>query len=388
MKIAIIDCFAGISGDMTLGALINAGVPVKHIVTEIKKLGLSDFEIKTKTTQRHNISATKVDVFFDKKKQPDRKYLSIKQMISDSGLTENIKKKALKAFKLLGDAESKIHEKEINQIHFHEVGAVDSIVDLIGSIIGFDYLGIKKIYGFPVPLGTGFTKTEHGTMPVPSPAAIEILKNYPVLHKSSDFEMTTPTGATLLKLLVDEITPDQLNYKPISISYGSGSKQTLQWPNLLRLIIAEEKSNINEDRLVMIESNIDDLNPEIYPYVMDKILKAGAKDVFLTNIVMKKGRPGIKISVIADINLQTAIEKILFEFTTTLGIRKHIINRTVLPRASKTIKTKFGNMKVKVIEINRKKIIRPEYEECKKLADEKGINILDIYRAIESLNNK
>ena len=146
MKIAIIDCFAGISGDMTLGALINAGVPVKHIVTEIKKLGLSDFEIKTKTTQRHNISATKVDVFFDKKKQPDRKYLSIKQMISDSGLTENIKKKALKAFKLLGDAESKIHEKEINQIHFHEVGAVDSIVDLIGSIIGFDYLGIKKIY--------------------------------------------------------------------------------------------------------------------------------------------------------------------------------------------------------------------------------------------------
>jgi len=387
MKIAIIDCFAGISGDMTLSALINAGVPVDYLTNEIQKLGLSDFEIKAQKTQRHHISATKIDVIFDEKNQPERKYKSIKKMIEDSGLLEVVKKKTLAAFKILGEAESKIHDKDLNEIHFHEVGAVDSIVDLIGSIIGFDYLGVNKVYGMPVPLGTGFTKTEHGTMPVPSPAAIEILKNYPVLHQTSDFEMTTPTGATLLKLLVDEITPEQLNYKPMSISYGAGSKQTTLWPNLLRLIIAEEKPNTDEDKLLMIESNIDDLNPEIYPYVMDQILDAGAKDVFLTNIIMKKGRPGIKISVIADFSLQVTVEKLLFEYTTTIGIRKHIINRTVLPRTSKTIKTKFGSMKVKAIEINGKEIFRPEYEECKKIADQKGINILEVYRAIDSLNN-
>jgi pyridinium-3,5-bisthiocarboxylic acid mononucleotide nickel chelatase len=388
MKIAIIDCFAGISGDMTLGALINAGLPVDYLTTEIKKLGLSDFEIKIQKTQRHNISATKVDVLFDEKMQPERKYQSIKKIIEDSGLTKVVKRKALDAFKILGEAESKIHDKELNKIHFHEVGAVDSIIDLIASIIGFEYLGIEKIYGMPVPLGTGFTKTEHGMMPVPAPAAIEILDNYPVVHKSSDFEMTTPTGATLLKLLVSEIAPNNLNYKPIKISYGAGSKQTKKWPNLLRLIIAKGEMTKDDEQLLMIEANIDDMNPEIYPYVMERILGVGANDIFLTNIIMKKGRPGTKISVIANFNLQFQIEKILFENTTTIGIRKHQINRTVLPRSSETINTKFGNLNVKVVEINGKKMYRPEYEDCKKLAEEQNINIFEIYRIVESLNNE
>jgi len=388
MKIAIIDCFAGISGDMTLGAMIDAGVPVDYLTTEIQKLGLSGFEINTHKTQRHHITATKVDIVFDDKNQPERKYLSIKKMIQDSGLSENIKKKSLDAFEILGEAESRIHDKTLNEIHFHEVGAVDSIVDLIGSIIGFDYLGIEKVYGMPVPLGTGFTKTEHGTMPVPSPAAIEILRDYPAVHKSSEFEMTTPTGATLLKLLVNEIAPENFNYKPFKISYGAGSKQTKQWPNLLRLILAEEETIKSSEHLLMIEANIDDMNPEIFPNVMERILLIGAKDVFLTNIIMKKGRPGIKISVITDFSLQVQTEKILFENTTTIGIRKHQINRTVLPRSNETIKTKFGNLKVKVIEIDGKNIYRPEYEECKKLADIKGLNILEIYRIVESLNNE
>ena len=387
MKIAIIDCFAGISGDMTLGALINAGVPVDYLTTEIQKLGLSDFEIKVQKTQRHHIFATKVDVKFDEKNQPERKYLSIKSMIEESRLSETVKNKSLEAFKILGEAEAKIHDEDLNNIHFHEVGAVDSIVDLIGSIIGFDYLGIEKIYGMPVPLGTGFTNTEHGNMPVPSPASVEILNDYPVLHKSSDFEMTTPTGATLLKLLVCEITPENLIYKPINISYGAGSKQIEQWPNLLRLIIAEEETEKNSEQLLMIEANIDDMNPEIYPYVMERILSAGAKDVFLTNIIMKKGRPGTKISVIADFSLQTQIEKIMFENTTTIGIRKHPVNRTVLPRSSETIKTKYGDLVVKVIEVDGKNIYRPEYEECKKLVDKKNINILEIYRIVDCLNN-
>jgi len=388
MKIAIIDCFAGISGDMTLGALIDAGVPVEFIESEIQKLGLSDFEIKIQKTRRHNISASKVDIIFDEKNQLERKYLSITKMINDSSLDANVKKKALGAFKILGEAESKIHDKSLNEIHFHEVGAVDSIVDLIGSIIGFNYLGVEKVYGIPVPLGTGFTRTEHGTMPVPSPAAIEILNEYPVVHKSSDFEMTTPTGATILKLLVNEIMPDNFCFKPLKISYGAGSKQTEQWPNLLRLVIAEETNIQINEQLLMIEANIDDLNPEIYPYIMERIFNTGAKDVFLTNIIMKKGRPGTKISVITDYSLQAQIEKILFENTTTIGIRKYQINRAVLPRIKETIKTQFGNLKVKVVEINGKKIYRPEYEECKKIADEKEISILEVYRIVDSLNSK
>jgi len=387
MKIAIIDCFAGISGDMTLGALIDSGVPVDYLTTEIKKLGLSDFEINTQKTQRHHISATKVNIVFDDKNQPERKYLSIKKIIEDSGLLENIKKKAQNAFEILGKSEAKIHDKKLNEIHFHEIGAVDSIVDLIGSIIGIDYLGIEKVYGMPVPLGTGFTKTEHGMMPVPSPAAIEILSNYPTIHKSSDFEMTTPTGATLLKLLVSEITPDNLNYKPLKISYGAGSKQTEKWPNLLRIIIAEEETINISEQLLMIEANIDDMNPEIYPYVIECILNAGAKDVFLTNIIMKKGRPGIIISILTDFSFEKEIEEILFKNTTTIGIRKYPVRRTVLPRSSETIKTKYGDLVIKVVELDGKKIYRPEYEQCKKLADEKNINILEIYRIIEGLNN-
>jgi len=387
MKIAIIDCFAGISGDMTLGALIDAGVPVDYLTSEIEKLGLTDFEIKVPKTQRHHISAVKADVDFNDSNQPERKYLSIKKMISESGLSDSIKQKSLKAFKILGEAEAKIHNKDINDIHFHEVGAVDSIVDLIGSILGFEYLGLEKVYGMPVPLGTGFTKTDHGNMPIPSPAAIEILNDYPVLHKSSDYEMTTPTGATLLNLLVDEITPKDLTYKPSIISYGAGSKRTEQWPNLLRLIIAEEEKSKSIEDILMIEANIDDMNPEIYPFVMEKILSVGAKDVFLTNIIMKKGRPGTKISVLANWILELEIEKILFENTTTIGIRKYQVSRTVLPRSSETIKIKYGDLIVKVIEINGKKIYRPEFEECKKLADKIGINILEIYREVENLNN-
>jgi len=240
MKIAIIDCFAGISGDMTLGALIDWGVPVEYIENELRKTGLTDFVIKTEKVLKHTISGVKATVEFDPAKQPERKYQSITKMISDSDFKQEIKEKSFKAFKILGEAESKIHEKSIENIYFHEVGAVDSIVDLVGSIIGFDYLGVEKIYGMPVPLGTGFNWTALGIMPVPSPAALSILKNYPVVHKNSDFEMTTPTGATLFKILVDEILPESIKYLPEKVSYGAGTKNTEKWPNLLRLITAIE----------------------------------------------------------------------------------------------------------------------------------------------------
>lgn len=388
MHIAIIDCFAGISGDMTLATLIDWGVPVKYIKAELEKMGISHFNIEVKKTQRHHISATQVNVRFDQKMQPERNYPAIKKMIENSGLGTQVKKKALHAFKILGEAEAKIHDKELDKIHFHEVGAVDSIVDLVGSLIGFEYLKIDKIYGTSVPLGTGFTKTEHGNIPVPSPAAIEILKGYPTLHKNSDYEMTTPTGATLLKILVEEILPDFLLYKPVKISYGAGTKQTSKWPNLLRLISAETETNMESEFLQMIETNIDDLNPEIYPFIMEKLFEIGARDVFLTNIIMKKGRPGIKISVLADNHFTPGIEQILFENTTTLGIRKYLVDRKILPRKSKAIQTKWGEINVKEILYDGKKFYRPEFEECNRMAKKNNISILEVYRYIDNLNNE
>jgi uncharacterized protein (TIGR00299 family) protein len=255
----------------------------------------------------------------------------------------------------------------------------------VGSIIGFDYLGVQKIYTIPVPLGTGFTNTEHGTMPVPSPAALEILKDYPIEHRKSDYEMTTPTGATLIRVLSDGAIQNNFVYVHEKQGYGAGNKTVKEWPNLLRIIIGNRPGDTVEEKLIMLETNIDDMNPEIYTHVFEKLLQAGAKDVFLTPLIMKKGRPGTKLSVLTDEkNLKTIEEKIFFE-TTTIGIRRYSVERKVLPREVKTINTVYGEIKVKVIEINGKKVIRPEYEQCLKLSKKYNMSLLDIYQEIGGL---
>jgi len=387
MKIAIIDCFSGISGDMTLGALINQGVPLDYIKEEISKLGISNFEIKENKVKRHSISASKVDIEYDEPQQPERNFHSIKKIIEESRLAPNIKNKAISAFKILGEAEAHVHGTTLDKIHFHEVGAIDSIIDLVGSIIGFEYLKVAKIFTLPVPLGTGFTSTAHGNMPVPPPASLEILKEYPIIHKDSEFEMTTPTGATLLKVLSDEILPTFLHYFPEKVGYGAGSKETEKWPNLLRLITARIEEQPGVENLQVIETNIDDMNPEIYPYLMEKMFDTGARDVFMSNILMKKGRAGIKLSILADLNIVPQIEEIIFSETTSIGLRKYAVNRTILPRKEELVTLDFGEIAVKVIEYKGKKIFRPEYEECKKIARKHKKPITDVYRQIDNLNN-
>jgi pyridinium-3,5-bisthiocarboxylic acid mononucleotide nickel chelatase len=386
MKIAYLDCFSGISGDMTLSALVACGVPVPYLKSEIKKLGLRKYNINFSSTIKNNISAQKVDIEFDESEQPVRTYTNIIKIISDSHLEEAVKNKSIEAFTVLGKAESKIHGIEIEKIHFHEVGAVDSIIDLVGSIIGFDSLGVEKIYTSAIPLGTGFATTEHGTMPVPSPAALEILKDYPIAHRNAGFEMTTPTGATLVKTLSDGIMPDHLVFSPTEVGFGAGTKTTKDWPNVLRLVVGETEDEAKSERLVMLEAQIDDLNPEIYPFLMEKVLDLGAKDIFLTPVIMKKGRPGTKVSIISEPSHVNQLERILFTETTTIGIRKYPIERTILERTSETIITRFGKMVIKKVLFEDKELIRPEYEECKRIALEKNLSIQQIYREIESLN--
>ncbi len=388
MKIAWMDCFAGISGDMILGALADCGLPIDYLTGEIGKLGLTGFSINVSPSIKNQITAQRIKIDFDTSKQPDRRYPSIKAMIKESELSDNVKRKALKAFEILGKAEAKIHGIPLKNVHFHEVGAVDSIVDIVGAILGFEFLKIDKIYSSPVPMGTGFAETEHGTMPVPSPATLEILRDYPIVHRNSGFEMTTPTGATLVRLLSDGPLPENLIFNPTQVGYGAGSKDSKQWPNILRIVIGEININKTQDNLFVIETNIDDLNPEIYPYIMERLFEARAKDVYFTPVIMKKGRPGILISVLAAEQDTAEMERILFEETSTIGIRRYRVDRTALIRETKKIRTRFGVIPVKISEHAGKKTIHPEYEECLKIARKMGIGITDVYREIESLNLK
>ncbi len=386
MKIAYLDCISGISGDMTLSALVACGVPESYLKSELKKLGLREYRIQFSTTVKNHINATRVHISFDKNHQPERTYKNIVQLIADSGLKATIIKKAISAFTVLGNAEAIIHGKPLDEIHFHEVGAVDSIIDLVGSIIGFDYLGVEKIYTSPIPMGTGFVNTEHGIMPVPSPAAMQILKDYPLVHRNAGAELTTPSGATLVKTLSDGILPEGSVITPKEIGFGAGTKDISGWPNVLRLVIAGMNDDSTNEKLVVVEANIDDMNPEIYPYLMQKCFESGARDVFLTQIIMKKGRPGVTLSTICDFASVKQVEDLLFLESTTIGIRKYQIERTVLKRSSEQIATRWGKMTVKKLHIGSKSVIRPEFEECQRIAREKGVSLQEVYREIESLN--
>jgi len=388
MKIAWIDCFAGISGDMTLGALVDCGLPIDHLSTEIKKMNLTGFSIKISKAVRSHITAKKVNITYDETKQPDRRYETIKSLIIESDLSEIVKIKSLMAFEILGKAESKIHGIPLEKVHFHEIGAVDSIIDLVGSIIGFEYFQIEKIYTNPIPLGTGFTQTDHGVMPVPSPAALEVLQGYPIVHRKSEFEMTTPTGATLVRVLSEGILPEKMILKSQISGYGAGSKETDLWPNVLRMVIGETKLSAPQEQLFVLETNIDDLNPEIYPYLMERLFKSKAKDVFLTPVIMKKGRPGTKVTVLAADSIVQDIENILFSETSTIGIRRYPVERNILDRTSKKIKTRFGLISVKISILNGREIVHPEYEHCLTIARDQGVRLVDVYREIEAVNRK
>jgi uncharacterized protein (TIGR00299 family) protein len=386
MRIAFIECFAGISGDMTLGALLDWGVPVDYLKSEIDKMDISDYRLICKREKRHHLTGTKVNITFDVNKQPDRKYQAIKSLIEKSSLNDRIKKNAVKAFRMLGEAEAKIHDASLNTIHFHEVGAIDSIIDLVGSIICFDYLNVEKVYTTPVPLGSGFTKAAHGNMPVPSPAALEILKDYTVHYKDANYEMTTPTGATLIKLLSDGIMPDGMNYKLEKCGYGVGSYQSDLWPNLLRISTGTLSMAKDEEQLTVIETNIDDMNPELLAHACELLVELGVNDVFITPVMMKKGRHGFLLTVLAADDLVSSVEQLVFRETTTIGIRKYQVKRTILPRGVKRIHTKFGDMEVKYVTLNGSDQLRPEYEKCKEISHRYNVSLREVYREIERSN--
>ena len=388
MKIAYFDCFSGISGDMILGALIDLGLDINFLKRELGKLNLGDYSIESKKIVKNGIAATKFDVIAKNSRRHEERNLNeINKIIDNSKLDANIKNTIKKIFLKIAVAEAKIHNKPIDKIHFHEVGAIDTIIDIAGSVIGFKKLGIEKIYCSKLNVGSGFVEFSHGKFPVPAPATAEILKGAPIYHNNIPAELVTPTGAAIITTLANSFG-EMPAMKVEKIGYGAGTKD-LEQPNVLRVFLGEGYKQENElpkvfEPINVIETNIDNMNPEIYPFVIDKLMEDGALDAYLTNIIMKKGRPAIKLTVLAEIKDTDKLCNIIFDETTTLGVRIFRAERKILKREIKTIKTKYGNVRVKISKLgNEIKNIMPEYEDCVGIAKKYKIPLKRVYEDIK-----
>lgn len=384
MTLAYFDCFSGISGDMTLGALADLGVPVEWLQDQLSGLPLDGFEIKSRIVNRHGIQAVKVDVVIEETHH-HRHYRDIRDLIHNSGLPATVKNNSLSIFDRIAVAEAAVHGIAKEEVHFHEVGALDAIADVVGTCLGLDYLKIDQIIASPLPLGSGFVQCQHGTLPVPAPATLEIVKDLPVYAGQIQQEMTTPTGAGIAAALASSF--ESLPVIEIDrIGYGAGTRDLEKQPNLLRVICGkpvEPSLGTDLKKLVMVESNIDDMNPELFGYLMDKLFEDGALDVFWVPVYMKKNRPGTMVQVLCDPGKsQQVVQRILSE-TTTLGVRFHDVHRACLKREIIDIDTRWGKVKAKkVIGINGSTRIVPEFESCKQVAETQGIALRSVYEDV------
>lgn len=394
MKILYYDCFSGISGDMHLGAMIDLGVDPQHLLAQLELLELDGYRINITRDRRKGISGTRVDVIIEDAKSSShhhRNLEDIRKIIDGSRLDGRVKDRSLRMFTKLAEAEAEVHGESIDQVHFHEVGAVDSIVDIVGAAICIEFLQPDRIMSSEVELGGGFVKCEHGTFPVPAPATSEILEGVPVRTGAVRFELTTPTGALILACNVDEFASmDGLEIR--KTAYGIGQKD-LDIPNVLRVYLAEKAEKATKaygtEMAWLLECNIDDMNPEMYGFVMDTLFDMGADDVFITPIIMKKARPASTLSVLCSGNRKETLIEALLTQTTSLGVRAHEVDKTMLQREFSKLQTSYGEVTVKTAIYKGQKLkAKPEYEDCVRLAREHGIPVQQIYQEIAGIINK
>lgn len=395
MKILYYDCFAGISGDMNLGAMIDLGVDRDHLLTELKKLDIGPCEIRIGPDRRGGISGTRIEVIAGQETGPrgrrpagDRTFRDIEKLIGASGLSGKVKALSLKIFTKLAEAEAKVHGHALDDVHFHEVGAVDSIVDMVGAAICLDFLKVDRVLSSPVEVGSGFVHCAHGIFPVPAPATAEILKGIPIRTGGASHEATTPTGAAILAATVDQFT-ETTGFTVKEIGYGIGQRET-ERPNVLRLYLGEQADgssaeDVETEDAFLIECNIDDMNPELYDDVMESLFGKGALDVFLTPVIMKKTRPAVKISILCNDRERGAIEEVLWLKTSTFGLRTQRITKTMLKRDFSVRSTQHGEITMKNAYFRGHKIkSKPEYEACRRLAAEKGVSVKEIHDSLTS----
>lgn len=382
MIAAYFDCFSGISGDMALGALISAGADIILIKSELEKLNLKEYKIFSESITKSGILS--VNLFVETQEtHHHRKFSDIRELILTSNLNQNVKDLSIRIFTKLAEAEAKVHGTTPDSVHFHEVGAIDSIVDIVGTAIAFDILKIEKIYCSLLKLGRGFAKTSHGLMPLPAPATIELLKGYKTKIIDMEGEFVTPTGAAIVTALTDKFgeSPDM---KVIFIGYGSGKKEFGETPNLLRVVIGEVESGLFEQpvNVTVLETNIDDMNPQLFSDVMEKLFEAGALDVYMSPIYMKKNRPATLLSVISPDNRAMDLARIIVEQTSSFGVRMSSMKRLCSQREFRKALTPYGEVNIKIARLDNRIVTKsPEYSDVRAIADSLGIPVKLVYDA-------
>jgi len=385
MTIAYFDCFSGISGDMVLGALVDLGLDLGELSDALSTLDLEQFRLESRDVMSYGLRGTKVDVMVPESVLV-RTFNNIKDLIENSDLPAAVKSTSLEIFMRLARAESVIHNKPVDQVHFHEVGAVDSIVDIVGSAYGIHALGITEVFASPLPLGHGMIKTLHGSIPVPVPAVLEILSDTPTYGCGIPTEIVTPTGAAIVKTLAEAFG----TMPPMKLSktgYGSGTKD-IGVANLLRVIIGEalDFPGEQEQLAYVVSTNIDDMNPEFYDYVMERLFGAGAHDVWLAPIQMKKTRPGTIINVLCSPSDAAAVKRILLEETSTFGLRTASVMKKAIERELVEVETRWGTVRVKIgRESGHVTSVSPEFSDCARIAGEQGVPIKEVFRKAQLL---
>ena len=433
MKIAYFDCFSGISGDMVVGALIHAGASLENLRAGLKRFeGLpSSLRYEVSSVERSAIHGVKFNVLDAEGNPVDRviedhaidvdssshhhhhehehhnhhhhhtlhshdhhdhverydhhgTFAGIKSQITNSDLPERVKEQAIKIFEAIAVGEARVHDMQVEDVHFHEVGAYDSIADIVAVALCLDELGIDAVMTSPIPLGSGgMIRTQHGVMPLPAPATLEILKDYPVRMTSLPFELTTPTGAGIVRALsIGRLQGKDLQV--LSTGFGAGTRELPDRPNLLRVVIGDLVEGPERETVVLVETNVDDMSPEAWPLAMERIMNAGALDVWLTPVLMKKGRPGHVLSILAEEAMQEKITDLIFRETTTIGVRTQRVQPKKLPRKELKIETEFGTVRMKQIETPDGVISRPEAEEVQRIAKEKNLPFSAVYEVLLS----
>ncbi|HTZ48153.1 MAG TPA: nickel pincer cofactor biosynthesis protein LarC [Verrucomicrobiae bacterium] len=375
MKVAYFDCFSGISGDMTLGALLDAGCPLELLRERLRSLPVPGWEISAEKVWKNGMAATHVRVKTEDT-QTHRSLSTILGILEKSSLEQRVKERASRIFRKLGEAEAAVHDVPIEKIHFHEVGAVDAIVDIVGACIGFQELGFEKFACSALNVGGGTAKMAHGVLPVPAPATARLLVGKPTYSNGVQKELVTPTGAAIVATLCEHFGP-QPAMKVSAIGYGAGTLELENQPNVLRIMAGElaEKSNETHDGTIrVLEANLDDMNPQVFGYLLEKALAAGALDVFATPVQMKKNRPGMLVTVLCKPEDEGRFQEMLFAETTTLGVRSHLVERRALPREVVKVMTRFGEVRVKLSRSQGQVLhASPEFDDCRKLAEEKNV---------------
>ncbi|MCL5037670.1 MAG: nickel pincer cofactor biosynthesis protein LarC [Chloroflexi bacterium] len=378
MRIAYFDCYSGISGDMILASLIDAGLNIEDLKAELSKLNLSGYKLSSEKVSKNGISGTKlhVDISEDRKL---RKLKDVVDIMESSGLDEDIREKALSMFRELAEIEAEIHSRPVGEVHFHELSGLDTIIDITGALAGIKLMGIEKVFSSKVHVGRGFVTAAHGILPTPAPATARLLTGIPIYSRGIDGELVTPTGAVIIKNIALGFgdIPDMIIGK---IGYGAGDKD-YDMPNHLRLFLGETVENqFEEDSVVQIEANIDDMNPEYSGYVMDKLFEKGALDVFFTPVIMKKNRPAIKISVICDPGTAAVLTRLIFRETTTLGVRTTLMRRKKMKTDFVIVNTEVGEIRVKLGLIKDEVVnVSPEYGDCRRAAEKYNLPLKKVY---------